>query len=231
MWALLLMACGSTEKRVVLEINGVPTATTSLDALITAQDREVKRTFMGAELAQVLGGRTSVALVVDQDDSGPIVAQVQASASGCVIAEKSVTCDRVASCPTINVALEAVMVCQGDGGALDMAGVDAAAGDGVRCGAATCAGATPICCRAAPGSAAECSADVTCSGRVPVSCDGPNDCALGAACCASGDRVSCVGGGCGGDHLVCGAAADCPPAAPNCCPLRFGLKACTATPC
>jgi hypothetical protein len=228
MLIVMLAGCSVADRRVVVEITNVPPGTTSLVAHVTADHREVVRTFSGSDLSQVQNGRTSVALAISHDASGPIDARVQALAGTCAIADKSVRCDPIDSCDTIAVALEAAASCgmPSDGGTSD------GGGDGVVCGAVTCAGATPICCQTMGGGASSCSNDVSCNGRVPVSCDAPGDCASGSACCATDDHVACGHGGCSATEItVCSGAADCPLAAPSCCPYRFGLRACAAASC
>jgi len=230
-WLPLILLAGYSvaDRRVVVEITNVPPTTTSLVAYVTADHREVVRTFSGSDLSQVQGGRTSVALAIAGDASGPIEARVQALAGTCPIADRSVRCDPIDSCDTIAIVLEPAAGCTSSDGSLPS---DGGTSDGVRCGATSCSGATPICCQTRSGGPAICSSDVSCNGRVPVSCDSAADCGANAACCADANRIACVPGGCGAQEVtMCATAADCPPASPQCCPSVFGLRACAAASC
>jgi hypothetical protein len=94
----------------------------------------------------------------------------------------------------------------------------------VQCGEhAACGTSKPVCC-AGGGNVCRSFIDRCASSDTAVSCDGPEDCALGEVCCASGSRVACDPEG--ASHcpeapdthatIVCHTNADCTSAAPMC---------------
>lgn len=110
-----------------------------------------------------------------------------------------------------------------------MSGTDAGM-VGVACGMATCTG-TDICCVNFTGGMVTmaCSAPADCMGA-PVSCDGPEDCARGEACCGmrgtgGGGSASCVPDASCTFGRLCHETADC-TGTDMCCPL-MGIGICS----
>src|SRR5262249_52413068 len=103
-----------------------------------------------------------------------------------------------------------------DGGGSDGAIVTPVTPNSVTCGAMSCMTMiNGVCC---PGMNLMCS-NFMCMTGDTFACDGPEDCAA-KPCCFDGTTASCAtGGNCKGtDTVICHSAADCPMAAPFCCP-------------
>ena len=125
-----------------------------------------------------------------------------------------------------------------DGGGVDPdggSGMTDAGPTGVDCMGMICEGSTPFCCVTAGGTGAMASCVATadmCAG-VPLTCDGPEDCASGEQCCVTLGGVGgtsggarCVAGACPGtSRVACHAADECPAGDGRmlmCCPFMIG---------
>ncbi len=99
-------------------------------------------------------------------------------------------------------------------------GGSSGSGKSVACGSSNCSLPSKFCCHHNNQPAVCQAAGTTCTYGVPLSCDGPEDCASGQVCCATlfiqGQNENYVSTACassctGKDYrVVCGASGTCP---------------------